>query len=35
MKEFGSFINSLKIDEEYHKKVFTDNCLKDFIQKSI
>lgn len=33
MKEFESFINSLKIDEEYHKKVFTDNLFERFYSK--
>lgn len=33
MKEFESFINYLKIDKEYHKKVFTDNLFERFYSK--
>lgn len=33
MKEFENFINSSKIEEEYHKKIFNDNLFEKFFSK--
>lgn len=33
MKEFENFINSSKIEEEYHEKIFNDNLFEKFFSK--